>query len=154
MLVIGSFEYSIELEEALKVLEHKGILRKSILVIPMDASPTEDTQYIGKSRDRYNKGIEIGMSFATAFAVVGMSRGLALKWGPVFWSLIFAFAGFFISFGIYLYLNKNTHRHLPKKLPDVTVIVQCSEEKSTMVMETMWEYRALTVGHVPESNKE
>ncbi|MDP4179563.1 MAG: hypothetical protein Q8942_00540 [Bacillota bacterium] len=154
MLIIGAFEHSIELEEALSVLENRGILRKSIMVVPMDTDSTKSTQYISRSWDRYNKAIEVGMAVAPAGAVIGMSIGLVLKWGPVFWALILAFAGFAIGLGIYLFVNKSYNRHLPKKLPEVTVIVQCSEDRSMMVMETMRKYHALTVGHINEARNE
>ena len=148
MLVIGTFEHSIELEQALAVLEHSGVSRNHIMVVPMDTDPKPPIQYIGKSRDRYYKSIEVGMASATASAVIGISIGFILPWGPIFWALIFAFIGFAIGFGIFLITNKDkdSHRHLPKKLPEITVIVQCSEDQSILVMETMWKYRVLTVG--------
>lgn len=148
MLIIGAFEHSVELEEALAVLEHMGFPQKSILVVPMDPDPESAGQYIGKSRDRYYKAFEIGMAGATAGSVIGMSIGLVLKLGPVFWGLVFAFFAFWIGFTVYLLFNKHNSRHLPKKLPEVTVIVHTAKGKSEVVMETFWRYRALTVGRV------
>ena len=150
LLVIGTFEHSIELEQALAVLEHSGISRNHILVVPMDTDPTPPIQYIGKSRDRYYKGIEVGMACATASSVLGISIGFILTWGPIIWALIFAIFAFAIGFGIIQLISKDNHRHLPKKLPEITVIVQCSEVQSILIMETMWKYRVLTVGRAPE----
>lgn len=150
MLVIGTFEHSIELEEALVVLEHNGISRTHILVVPMDTDSTPPSQYIGKSRDRLYKGIEVGMACATASSVIGISIGFVLTWGPIIWALIFALIGFAIAFGIFMLTNMNSHRHLPKKLPEITVIVQCLEDQSILVMETMWKYRVMTVGRASE----
>lgn len=152
MLVIGTFEHSIEVEQALGVLEQNGILRKEILVVPMETDPTTFAQYISKSRDRYNKGIEVGMACATASSVIGISVGFVLTWGPILWALITAFAGFAFGFGVYLLKNKGDYRHLPKKLPEITIIVQCTVEKSLHVMETMWKYGALTVGSIEETS--
>jgi len=150
LLVIGTFEHSIELEQALAVLENGSITRKCIMVVPMDTHFVSSMQYIGKSRDRYYKGIEVGMACATASSVVGMSVGYALAWGPIIWALITAFAAFFLGLGLFLFLNRNNGKHLPKKLPEVTVIVQCPEEQCTRVAETMWKYRALSVGQTLE----
>lgn len=150
MLIIGTFEHSIELEQALAVLEHSGISRNHILVVLMDTDPGPPIQPIGKSRGRYYKGIEVGMACATASSVIGTSVGFVLKWGPIFWALITAFAGFTIGFGIYLFANKGKHRQLPKKFPEITVIVQCPQDQSTQVKEIMWKYYALTVGQAPE----
>lgn len=147
-MIVGTFEHCVELEQALAVLEHMGIPQKSILVVPMDSDAEMGNRYIGKSRDRYYKGFEVGMAGASGCSVIGMSIGLILKLGPVFWGLLFGFIAFWIGFTVYLLLNKDNSRHLPKKLPEVTVIVQTGKEKSEVVMETFWKYRALTVGHV------
>lgn len=93
----------------------------------------------------------MGIACATASCVIGTSVGFILALGPVFWGLTAAFVGFVIGFGTYLLVRKGSHRHLPKKLPEITVIVQCSEEQSIVVMETMWRYSVLTVGQVPDS---
>jgi hypothetical protein len=148
LLIVGTFEYSVELEQALAVLEHMGFPQKSILVVAMDSDPDVDNQYIGKSRDRYYKAFEIGMAGAAASSVIGMSIGLVLKFGPVFWGLLFGLFTFWIGFAVYLLINKDNSRHLPKKLPEVIVLVQTAKEKSELVMGTFWKYRALTVGSV------
>lgn len=116
----------------------------------MDTDPKTPIQFISKSRDLYYKGIEVGIACATASSVIGTSIGFILAWGPVFWGLIAAFIGFTTGFGIYLLVKKGSHRHLPKKLPEITVIVQCPEDQSILVMETMWKYRVLTVGRAQE----
>ncbi|MCX7749580.1 MAG: hypothetical protein N2645_22195 [Clostridia bacterium] len=151
MLIIGTFEHSIELEQALAELEHSGILRSHILVVPMDIYPITSDRFMNKSNDFYNKGIEVGMACATACSVVGVSIGFILSLGPIFWGLATAFTAFMIGFGLYCLFNKNTHRHLPKKLPEVTVVVQCQANQSIPVEEIMWKYRVLTVGRVLES---
>lgn len=148
MLIVGAFEHSVELEQALAVLEHMGFPQKSILVVTMDTDRKIGGQSPGRFHDRYYKGFEIGMAAATAFSVIGMSIGLVLKLGPVFWGLLFGFFAFWIGFAAYLLFNKASSRHLPKKLPEVTVIVQTAGEKSELVTETFWMYRALTVGRV------
>lgn len=150
MLIIGTFEHSLDLEQALAIMEHSGISRKYILVVPMEIDPKTPTQFYSNEHERYSKGIEVGIACATASSVVGTSVGFILALGPVFWGLTAALIGFTIGFGIYLLVKKGNPRHLPKKLPEITVIVQCSEDQSLLIKETMWRYRVLTVGQVPD----
>ncbi|MCX7711555.1 MAG: hypothetical protein N2484_17075 [Clostridia bacterium] len=150
MLVIGTFEHSIELEQALAVLEHGSISRSHIMVVPMDTSSKIPYQVLGKAHDLRDKGMEVGIACATACSVIGTSVGFVLPLGPVFWGLAAAVSGFSIGFGTYIFYNKNFHRHLPNKLPEVTVIIQCPECQSIQESEIMWKYGALTVGHTPE----
>lgn len=152
MLVFGSFEHSLELEQALAVLEDSGISRKHILVVPMVTDPKSPTQFISRSRELYSKAIEVGVACATASSVVGTSVGFILTWGPIFWGLLVAFIGFTIGFGSYLLAKNGTYRQLPKRLPEVSVIVQCPEEQSILVMETMWKYSVLSVGRASEAS--
>lgn len=116
----------------------------------MDIDPKSPTLFISKARDLYYKGIEVGMACGTAASVVGTSVGFILTLGPIFWGLAAGFIGFAIGFGLYIFTKKGSHRHLPKTLSEITVIVQCTEEQSNLVTETMWKYRVLTVGRTPE----
>lgn len=150
MLIIGTFEHSIELEQALGELEHNGIPRSHILVVLMDAHPNISGRFINKSNDFYSKGIEVGLASGTALSVVGTSMGFILKWGPIIWGLISAGIGFFTGLSLYALANRNTHRHLPKKINEVTVIVQCGESQSLEIMEIFRRYRVLTVGQSPQ----
>jgi len=150
LLIIGTFEHSLELEQALAVLEHSGVPRKQIMVIPMDTAPKPPVHFVNKIRDLYSKAAEIGMACATASSIIGTSVGFILTWGPIFWGMFAALIGFAFGAGLYLLFNWGTYRHLPKKLPEITVIVQCPENLSVLVMETMWQYRVITVGQTPE----
>jgi hypothetical protein len=149
LLIIGTFEHSIELEQALAIIEDSGISRKHILVTLMDTNPENFSEFIGKSQDGYNKSIEVGMASGTVSSIIGISFGFASKWGPIFCALITAVIGFAIGFGAHLLINKDKHRCLPKKMPEITVIVQCSEDQAINIMKIMWSYRALTVGRTP-----
>ncbi len=146
MLIIGTFEHSIELEQALAVLEHNGIPRKQILLIPMETAPAASFRYAENPLDIYYKSFEFGVACATLASVFGASVGFILTWGPILWGLIASFSGFAAGFGIYFLINKRLHSPKKKKLPEVAVIVQCSESESAFVEETMWNYRVLTVG--------
>ena len=151
MLIIGTFEHSIELELALAELEHNNISRNNILVVLMSIDQNTTTLSNNTSKDFYSKGIEIGIACATFGSVIGASVGFALAWGPVICGLLAALIGFFIAFGIYLFAKKATNRHLPKKLPEVTVVIKCLKDQSNLSMQTMWKYGALTVGQVIDS---
>ncbi|NPV91019.1 MAG: hypothetical protein HPY50_09630 [Firmicutes bacterium] len=150
MLVVGTFEYSLELEQALAELERDVISRSKILVVSMDTEPNTFNQFVRRPNDLLYKGIEVGIACATAFSVVGTSVGFALTWGPIIWGLGSALAGFVTGFGIYYLFKKRNYRRLPKNLPEITVIIQCPDVRSREVMGIMWKYRALTVGRVSE----
>ncbi|MBC9785086.1 hypothetical protein H1S01_11260 [Heliobacterium chlorum] len=153
MLIIGTFEHSFELEQALAVLEHSGITRKNIMVVPMDTVPKNPNQFLSKPRDLYSNGIEVGIACATASAVLGTTLGFSYTWGPILWGLFGAFIGFSVGFGLYLYINRRIHRRHAGKLPDVSVIIQCTEGQAVLVTETMWEFGVLTVGRTLEPSK-
>jgi hypothetical protein len=150
LLIIGTFEHSLELELALSILEHRNIPREHIMVVPMDIEPQPDIQLRNQMPDLYAKAIEIGMACAPGSAVIGTSIGFILAWGPIFWGLFFALIGLLTGFGIYLLINGRNCRRLPKKLPEITVIVQCPQDLCGMVMDTMWQHRVLSVGQIPE----
>jgi hypothetical protein len=147
MLIVGTFEYCTKLELFLANLENNHIDRKHIMIVPMDIDAKNPFQFFSKKQSLFYKGIEVGMACATGCSVIGASMGFALAWGPVFWGLIAAAIGFTIGFGIYLLVNKfSEYRHLPDKLPEVIVIVQCQDEQSGFVIDAMWKYSALSVG--------
>ena len=146
LLITGTFEHSLELEQALAQLEKNGIARKHIKAISMDKDPNSPDQLITKNRELHYRAFEVGMASATACSVVGTSIGFILKLGPIFWGLFTAIIGFIIGFGLYLIFKKRTHRNLSKHLPEVLLNVYCKEEQTHFVMKTMLKYNALTVG--------
>ncbi|HZG15299.1 MAG TPA: hypothetical protein VE710_09785 [Candidatus Bathyarchaeia archaeon] len=151
MLIIGTFQQSIELEQALSVIENSGVPRDHIMVIAMDAKPDAPFQLMTKSHDPYSKAVEVGFATATATTVIGTSFGFILAWGPILCGLIAAIIGFVLGFGVYSMVEKKrSSPKLSQKLPEITVIIQCAEEQSHHIREIMWSYRALTVGRTPE----
>ena len=147
MIIIGTFEHSIELELLLANLENNHVARKHIMVVPMDIDPKNPFQVDSKRRDLYYKGIEVGIACATGSSVIGASMGFIMTWGPVFCALIASAIGFSIGFGIYLFFNKwSIYKNTPNKLPEITVIVQCEDEQSRLIIDEMWKYSALSVG--------
>ncbi|PYI52516.1 hypothetical protein [Paenibacillus flagellatus] len=150
MLIIGTFEHSFELEQALAELEQTGIERRYMMVVPMDADPKESFVRTDVSGEQNRKPIEAGMACATACCVIGTSVGFRLAWGPLIWGLISTVIGFAAGFGTFKAVQKSEGRKPPSRLPEVTIIVQCREELSNPVRRIMWRYRAMTVGRLPE----
>ncbi|OPH59375.1 hypothetical protein BC351_20930 [Paenibacillus ferrarius] len=148
--MIGTFEHSIELEQALSILEHSGIPRNRIKPVLMDIDADKSLNIVDQRFDRTAKSIELGLASATACSVVGISAGFVLEWGPIIWGLLSGLGGFVLGF-LLAQMLKSKHR-LPakaKKLPEVTVLVQYeNEEEAALIKQTFWRYKALTVGRL------
>lgn len=147
MLIVGTFQHSIELEQALAMIEVSGIARRHILVVTMDPGQEGSSNSRSISRDSHSKRIEVSIAVATGAAVIGASAGFILRWGPVIWGLIACLVGYVVGYGIYsLFVMANRGQQFPKKLPEITVIVQCQEKDCAQVREIMWRYNSITVG--------
>lgn len=145
MLVVGTFEHSIELEQALAEVQRLGVPRERILVVLME--PGEGVT----NEDIRAKAVEAGIASATGFAAVGACIGFMLAWGPIVWGLV----GYLIGYSLYRTVkraNNPSAFHPPAAMlrPDVTVVIQCEEELSKRVSEKLNEYRAITVGFASE----
>ncbi|WP_248927614.1 hypothetical protein [Paenibacillus hamazuiensis] len=141
MLIIGIFEQSIELEQALADLESSSISKEKILVVFMDKDRKKH-----KYQPHSPHPFEIGISCATGFAVIGASMGFALAWGPLIWGIIGALTGFGVGVGCCSFINgrKAKKPHIPC---EATVLIECTEDQSLHVLDVLWNYRALSVGH-------
>ncbi|MDQ0116126.1 hypothetical protein [Paenibacillus harenae] len=146
MIIIGTFRHSIELEQALVMLEKIGVSPNRLLVVCMD-SDSNDFSSNKKNIDEgsYSKSIEVGMACATALSVVGTSVGFILTWGPIIWGLLASIIGFCLGFGITAIIQRPITRRLKKK-PEVTVIVQCHADQSDQIREAMRTNHALSIG--------
>lgn len=145
-LITGTFEHSLELEQALNELEKYGVNRNQIATVNMDIAPNSPDIFLSKKREHRYKAFEVGIASATVLSVVGISIGFILTLGPIFWGLFSAIVGFMIGSVIYLLINKGSDRDLSKHLPEVVVNVNCKEEQSDLVIGIMWKYNAITVG--------
>jgi hypothetical protein len=147
MLIMGIFEQRIELEQALADMEHSGIGRSSIMVVPLDRFEGEPFRYM----EWTSRAFEVGMACTTAGSVIGVCTGFVLDWGPVIWGLIWAVGGFTAGYGIYSLLHKQWRSRGKASIkPEVAVIVRGSEEMSGIIRKLMWEYRAISVGRIPD----
>lgn len=149
MLVTGVFEHSIELEQVLAVVERSGIVRQHILVISMETSPMT-ALYMENLPAHYSRGVETGMAFATAGAVVGTSVGFMFTWGPIFWGVTVSVICFFLGFGLHRLLQAKPGTRSGGRLPEVTVIIQCTEAQAADIVKLLWQYGSISVGCAPE----
>ncbi|MDQ0902562.1 hypothetical protein [Paenibacillus sp. V4I7] len=148
--IVGTFEHSTELEQALSIIEHSGIHSSRIIPILMDIDADKSLSIVDQRFDKTAKAVEIGLASATACGVFGISVGFILAWGPIIWGIISGIGGFLLGFSIGLVL-KNKHRfyNKPNILPEVTVLVQYElAEDEALIKQTFWKYKALTVGKI------
>jgi hypothetical protein len=142
MLIIGIFEQSIEMEQALAEIENSSIPKEHILVTFMDNDPKKNN-----FREHSPHAFEIGISIATGCAVIGASSGFVLKWGPIIWGLIGALIGFTIGVIAYYFIKKaRTKKKSTNR--EVTILIQCTKEQSPQIRNILWNYQALSVGQV------
>lgn len=151
MLIVSTFEHSIELEQALAVIEQSGIHSSHILAVPMDASPDHSFSFSSEASEQAHRAFGVGMACATACGVLGTAYGFVLAWGPLIWGLAAAIGGFGVGYGIYrrYFAPRSQERRLKASiLPEVTLIIRCNPVKSFEVCKLLWQYHALTVGTV------
>ncbi|MEQ2526668.1 hypothetical protein EKG37_03730 [Robertmurraya yapensis] len=139
------------MELAITSIEQLGITRESILAVPLNNRVEErrlfDTLHRADGISLFDKGAAIG----TAFSVVGASIGFVLEWGPIYWGLIGAVAGFILGFLIDVFIFKVVHkreRTLRGKKSEVVLVVECNKEFGDKVEQLLWENLALGVSKV------
>ncbi|CAG7641868.1 hypothetical protein PAECIP111802_02788 [Paenibacillus allorhizosphaerae] len=155
MLIIGTFEHSIEVEEALSVLEKSGVPRKSIMTVVMDKSSRLSDVTATRYPHKKTLAFEIGMATATAFSVIGISFGFVLKWGPILWGIISALLGFTLGTGITRWIQRHYLRNEnPGKgpLPELVVIIRCTEASFHELRLVLLQYRVLSIGRIDENS--
>lgn len=141
MLLIGCFAHSLELEQALDDIERNGIERKHILAVGMNLRVDSDAE--AKRSD----AVEMGVAWATAFAVIGIAAGFGLAWGPIVWGLIGAAVGFVAGFCFHrIWLRGPARSGIQANVPEVTIIVQCPDGLSDDIRLVMYRRGALSVG--------
>ncbi|REE68806.1 hypothetical protein A8990_13672 [Paenibacillus taihuensis] len=153
MLIICTFEHSIEVEQALAVLEDIGVGRETIMTVMMD---NHDERIDKTSTNHPNKitlAFEAGMASGTALSVVGISAGFVLALGPIIWGIISATVGFVIGYGVTRVLQKKYFKSVMRfkeRLPELAVIIECQDSHFRDVQRILWEYRALSVGTIKQ----
>ncbi|MEK3883201.1 hypothetical protein [Paenibacillus sp. PL2-23] len=156
MLIIGSFMHATELEMALSILEHNGIQPSRILVVPMSGSENVKSAIPAQTGTLVEKAFEISVATGTALGVIGTSVGFALRLGPLAWGLIYTIAGMALTFlAAYLLLRRKhsspgkRRRQRAGRRPELTVMVECEEERAEWVSQILWRHEAMSVGRHP-----
>lgn len=149
MQVFSTFEYSLQLELAIREIELKGI--SNIFAVPLDSTNPEsiglfDTIHRSDGVSLINKGIV----FAVFFSVLGASRGFELEWGPIYWGLIGAVLGFILGVIIDVFINsrRKINRKVKGKKSEVLIIIECSDTEYNEIERILWKHFALSVGKV------
>ncbi|MED3550232.1 hypothetical protein [Cytobacillus praedii] len=151
MQLFSTFETTGYLEMAISTLEKKGIQKENIFAVPLDNREEDSKLFDTLHRSDGTSLIDIGMALATAFSVIGASIGFKLAWGPIYWGLIGAFAGFVLGFGIRLFVElvvKKKKRVLKGKHAEIILIVDCEESQAELVENILWRHFALGVAKV------
>lgn len=149
MYVVSTFEHSNYLELAITAIQIKGIAKENILCVPMDkrseARQLFDTIHSADGLSLF----DLPMILATLFCLFGGVYGFVLAWGPIMWGLIGMICGF--SLGVIIKLittKKYKHRQKNLKATEVVIIIDCEENQSDIVKDTLWEHHALGVGRL------
>ncbi|ULL16662.1 hypothetical protein DVH26_20800 [Paenibacillus sp. H1-7] len=153
MLIISNFKHSLEVEQALAVLEKMGIPQHHIMVVTLESKGSKPVEKLRQPSEQVTLSFEVGMACATAFSVLGISFGYRLIWGPLIWGLITAIAGFLLASAITLWIQFLTQKHFTfrkSKSPDLTIIIRCGEEQFQDAVQVLWQYRAMSIGQVME----
>lgn len=142
----STFQHSHYLELAISKLKENEIL--NIYAIPLD-NRSVDIKLIDTMHGVDGTSlVDIGLVLAMMGGTIGVARGFVLQWGPIFWGLIGAGGGFAIGF---LYdLTKNLFKRkgiktAKTKHGEIILIIQCTNEQSQFVEQTLWENLAVGV---------
>ncbi|RAP76016.1 hypothetical protein DL346_11360 [Paenibacillus montanisoli] len=150
-MIISTFEHSIEVEQALAVLEEIGVERSSIMTVMMDNNDERIDKSATSHPNKKTMAFEFGMATATAMSVFGISFGFIAHWGPLIWGLLAAGAGFFAGYTITRLMQSRYFKQVfrvKERLPEIAVLINCEENRFHDVQRVLWEYEALSVGTI------
>lgn len=142
----STFQHSHYVELAISKLKENEVV--NIYAVPLDNRSIDmklvDTMHGADGTSL----VDIALVLAMMGGTIGVSRGFVLDWGPVFWGLIGAASGFAIGF-IYDFtknlIKRKKLRTAKTKIGEVILIVQCTNEQSSFVEQTLWGNLALGV---------
>ncbi|MBD2871681.1 hypothetical protein [Paenibacillus arenilitoris] len=142
----STFQHSHYVELAISKLKENDVA--DIYAVPLD-NRTLDMKLIDTMHGTDGTSlVDIGLVLAMMGGTIGVARGFVLQWGPVFWGLIGAAGGFAIGFVFDFIKNlikRKKIRTAKTKHGEVILIVQCTNEQSPFVEQTLWSNLALGV---------
>ncbi|SDI46035.1 hypothetical protein [Natribacillus halophilus] len=155
MQIFATFEHSIYVELALSSLASIDIQKQNILAVPLDNRKEDRKLFDTLHRSDGVSLFDKGAALAVAFSVVAASMGFEWEWGPIFWGLIGAAAGFLLGFTIDLLLIKFFHKRkrvLKGKKSEVLLVIECLPEQMGKVETILWDHLALGVAKIEETH--
>ncbi|MRX54886.1 hypothetical protein GJU41_12960 [Bacillus idriensis] len=153
MQVFATFDHCTYLELAISQLEQEGIPKERILAVSLRT--TDDSMKLMDSI-HHSDGVSLfdtGAALATAFAVIGVSIGFKLAWGPVYWGLIGAgsglLLGFLLNFIYYRAIKKKKLKLRSKtKETEVVLVIECHEDFYRRINQVLSDNYAIAIGFV------
>ncbi|MCM3597811.1 hypothetical protein M4D55_18745 [Metabacillus idriensis] len=153
MQVFATFDHCTYLELAISQLEQEGIPKERILAVSLRT--TDDSMKLMDSI-HHSDGVSLfdtGAALATAFAVIGVSIGFKLAWGPVYWGLIGAGSGLLLGFLlnlIYYRVIKKKKLKLRSKTKEteVVLVIECHEDFYRRINQVLSDNYAIAIGFV------
>jgi len=149
--IFSTFEHSSYLELAISALHMNGIQKEQIFAIPLNSRKEKRTLLDNMHKSDGVSLVSTGAALGTAFSVVGTSVGFRLTWGPIYWGLIGASAGFLIGFLIDLFFYKvikKNKRLIRGKMSEVILIIECAEEQSDHIEDLLWHHFAIGIARI------
>lgn len=142
----STFQHSHYVELAISALKENEI--SDLYAVPLD-NRTRDMKLVDTTHGTDGTSlVDSGLVLAMMGGTIGAARGFIMSWGPIFWGLIGAAAGFAIGFVFSLMKNLIKQKKMitaKPKIGEVILIVQCTTEQSPFVEQTLWENLALGV---------
>ena len=150
MFVISNFQYDLQTELLLKKMEVLGIQKVNIRVIPLNQ---RDKSVYFLDTLTHNDGhslIDLSFIFGTIFMLLGAIYGF-IWLSPILLGLIGLLFGIALGAIIkYCYLRyKMSYKiksYSKRHLPELVVIIKCSETQLKETQELLWKYNAISVG--------
>ncbi|KRE83241.1 hypothetical protein ASG89_12875 [Paenibacillus sp. Soil766] len=146
MQFFSTFQHSHYVELAISKLKEHEV--DNIYAVPLDNRSVDMKLVDSMNATDGSSLADIGLILAMMGATIGAARGFVLDWGPIFWGLIGAVGGFTIGF-VYditsTLIKRKKNRTAKIKLGEIILIVQCTNEQSQFVEQTLWKSLALGV---------
>lgn len=145
MIIVGTFQPSIEIDHALSEIEQYGIPPEEIMVLYMNELPPISNKKKSPI-DLHVSSFEIGIAFATGLAVIGASIGFKLFLGPIFSGILAAIIGFFFGYYLYYFSQRKKKNRQHQNIPEIILIIQSPREIASSIKQILWEHKAKSVG--------